>query len=103
MSTTATTADAALEELEQMVEIEEAGYIVVMIRHRQTYMSGIPSEPWQARWHIRKGREELPETFDSKVAALRRQASAVSPRRGRRNSGRLSRERSFCPASRVRK
>jgi hypothetical protein len=42
-----------LEELEQMVEIEEAGYSLVMTTHRQTYMSGIPSEPWQSRWHIR--------------------------------------------------
>ena len=36
MNTTAT--DAAMEELETRVEIEEAGYTVVMVKHRQTYI-----------------------------------------------------------------
>jgi hypothetical protein len=47
--------DAALEELEQMVEIEEAGYSLVMTTHRQTYIGGIEPGPWEARYHIRQG------------------------------------------------
>jgi hypothetical protein len=54
MNTTAT--DAAIEELEWLVEIEEAGYSLVMTRHRQTYISGIAPDHWEERWHIRKGR-----------------------------------------------
>jgi hypothetical protein len=47
MNTTAT--DAALEELEQILEIEEAGYRLVSARHRQTYISGIAPDP--VLWH----------------------------------------------------
>lgn len=75
--TNTTTTDAAIEELEQLIEIEEAGYALVMTRHRQTYIGFIEPGPCnEERWHVRKaerrasGRDKLAETFDSKAAAL---------------------------------
>ena len=48
MNTTAI--DAAIEELEQLIEIEEAGYRLVSVRHRQKYI-GVDSGPWEESWH----------------------------------------------------
>ncbi len=72
---TTAASDATIEDLEQLVTIEEAGLRLARPHRRQTYISGIPGEPWQECWRIeaaelRAGLPELPETFDTKAEAL---------------------------------